>query len=153
MSDNITIRKYNKADKSTLLELLKLNTPSHFAPEEMTDFIEYLDHEIEYYFVVLLQNKIVGSGGINFSDDQSIGKISWDIIDPNYHGRKIGTFLMKHRIDLLRSLPHIRKVTVRTSQLAYKFYEKQGFEITEIVTDYWAKGFDLYSMKLLNFKE
>ena len=153
MSDNITIRKYNKADKATLLELLKLNTPTFFAPEESLDLIEYLDHEIEYYFVVLLQNKIVGSGGINFSDDQSIGKISWDIIDPNYHGRKIGSFLMKHRIDLLRSLPHIRKVTVRTSQLAYKFYEKQGFEITAIVTDYWAKGFDLYSMKLLNFKE
>ncbi|NAA11186.1 GNAT family N-acetyltransferase, partial [Escherichia coli] len=41
----------------------------------------------------------------------------------------------------------IQKITVRTSQLAYKFYEKQGFTLKEIQRDYWAKDFDMYSME------
>ena len=35
------------------------------------------------------------------------------------------------------------------SQLAYKFYEKQGFTLNEIKRNYWADGFDMYSICLL----
>lgn len=54
---------------------------------------------------------------------------------------------MKYRIEKLRSIDSIQKITVRTSQVAYKFYEKQGFELIEIIKDYWAEGFDMYSME------
>jgi ribosomal protein S18 acetylase RimI-like enzyme len=43
-------------------------------------------------------------------------------------------------------MDNITTIMVRTSQLAYKFYEKNGFILKEIEKDYWAKGFDLYSM-------
>ncbi|TXH20060.1 MAG: GNAT family N-acetyltransferase [Chitinophagaceae bacterium] len=152
MSDHITIRAYNKADKAALLELLKLNTPFHFAPEEANDFNDYLDHETELYYVVLYHDKIVGCGGINFAEAQSIGRISWDIINPQYQGKKIGTKLLKHRINVLLSLSSVKRVTVRTSQTAYTFYQKQGFETIEMIKDYWAKGFDLYRMELTKFR-
>jgi len=35
--------------------------------------------------------------------------------------------LLKYRIEKIKSINGIQKITVRTSQLAYKFYEKQGF--------------------------
>jgi ribosomal protein S18 acetylase RimI-like enzyme len=54
---------------------------------------------------------------------------------------------LKHRIDKLNSIGSIQKITVRTSQVAYKFYEKQGFELFEIIKDYWADGFDMYNME------
>lgn len=54
---------------------------------------------------------------------------------------------MKHRIDKLNSIDSIKKITVRTSQVTYKFYEKQGFELFEIIKDYWADGFDMYNME------
>ena len=41
----------------------------------------------------------------------------------------------------------VRRITVRTSQLAFGFYEKRGFELKGIEKDYWAEGFDLYRME------
>ena len=64
-----------------------------------------------------------------------------------YQGKSLGAQLLKYRIEILKSIDGIQKITVRTSQLAYKFYEKQGFTLKEIQRDYWAKGFDMYSME------
>jgi|TARA_B110000967_G_scaffold49981_1_gene51041 hypothetical protein len=60
------IRKYTKKDKSTLIELLLQNTPEYFDPSEEGDFIKYLDHELEDYFVYEEHSKILGAGGINY---------------------------------------------------------------------------------------
>ena len=75
-----------------------------------------------------------------------MGKICCDIFHPDYQGKSLGTKLLKHRIDKLKSIKTIQIITVRTSQVAYKFYEKQGFELFEIKKDFWADGFDMYNM-------
>lgn len=146
MNKPIEIREYKATDKSYLMNLLELNTPKYFANEERIDFEKYLENERELYCVLLYDEKIVGCGGINFDDNNTTGKISWDILHPEYQGKSLGTKLLKHRIEKLKSMDTILKIQVRTSQLAYRFYEKQGFELKEIKKDYWAKGFDLYSM-------
>jgi ribosomal protein S18 acetylase RimI-like enzyme len=147
MKNRITIRKFQPSDKFEIINLLKLNTPVYFAPEEEADLINYLDDETELYYVILFDDKIVGSGGINFSENNTAAKISWDILHPDYQGKSLGTQLLKHRIDILKSMEDVKKISVRTSQVANKFYEKQGFELFEIIKDYWAEGFDLYNMK------
>ena len=101
-----------------------------------------------YNFVIEKENQVIGSGGINYSDQNSIGIISWDIIDPNHQGLGIGRMLLNHRLNLLKKTESIQKVIVRTSQIAFPFYEKAGFEIKEVKIDYWAKGFDLYLMEM-----
>ena len=148
MDNFIKIQPYQTSDKSTLLDLIDLNTPKYFAVSEKEDFANYLEKERELYFVILFEDKIVGCGGINFEEHQKIGIISWDIIHPDYHGKSLGRKLLQHRIDLLKSMEVVEKIIVRTSQLTYPFYQKQGFESKEIVTDYWVKGFDLYYMEL-----
>ena len=60
-----------------------MNTPAFFSPDEENDLIFYLENEIEKYFVVELQNKIVGCGGINFKEDGSVGLLSWDFLHKN----------------------------------------------------------------------
>ncbi|WP_195407084.1 GNAT family N-acetyltransferase [Bacteroides congonensis] len=142
-----TIREYQPTDKNAVIDLIRQNTPAYFAQEEEADFSNYLDSERELYFVLLFNNEIVGCGGINFTEDKTCGKISWDIIHPQHQGKSLGTQLLKYRIDKLKSVGSIRKITVRTSQLVYKFYEKQGFTLKEIKKDYWAKGFDMYNME------
>lgn len=145
--NQITIRAYESKDQQDVIHLIQLNTPEYFAAEEEQDLIFYLENEIEKYFVLLYDNKIVGCGGINFANDKTIGKISWDIFHPEYQGKSLGTMLMKHRIDLLQAMDSIQKITVRTSQLAYKFYEKQGFELLKISENFWAEGIDMYYME------
>lgn len=94
-----------------------------------------------------LTKKLVGCGGINFSDNRMTGKISWDILHPEYQGKSLGTYLLEYRIKKLKSIDSVQRITVRTSQLAYKFYEKRGFELLEVKKDYWARGFDMYRME------
>lgn len=147
MTNLIAIREYETNDKDEVVNLIKLNTPDFFAEEEEDDLKIYLETERELYYVLLCDKKIVGCGGINFADNKRIGRISWDIFHPDYQGKSLGTKLLKHRIDKLNSIESIQKITVRTSQEAYKFYEKQGFEVFEIKKDYWAPGFDMYNME------
>ena len=69
------------------------------------------------------------------------------MIHPSFQHQSLGTRLLKYRIDVLESVSGVKKITVRTSQVAYKFYEKQGFVLNDIKKNYWAEGFDLYSME------
>jgi ribosomal-protein-alanine N-acetyltransferase len=148
MIGNITIRAYTNHDKESILNLFQLNTPEYFSPEEEKDLLNYLENEIDLYFVLEFDQKIVGSGGINFSEDETHAKISWDFLHPDFQRKSLGTKLLKHRLDALEKMDNVKRITVRTSQLAYPFYEKAGFKLKEVVKDYWAKGFDLYRMEL-----
>lgn len=146
---NSTIRAYDANDKATLLHLLELNTPKYFAPSEKEDLEHYLESEIELYYVLSVEGKIVGCGGINFEQEKTVGIISWDIIHPDYQGKSLGSLLLQHRLKHLKSMETIEKIIVRTSQFTHLFYEKQGFELKEIILNYWSEGFDLYYMEYL----
>ena len=141
------IRTYSQKDLNAVLELLKLNTPEYFHPSEEKDFVEYLTHKRDAYFVVEHENKIVGCGGYNLGFDHGkTARISWDIIHPEAQGVGIGSLLTNHRVEILKRTPGIKKVVVRTSQLAYQFYAKFHFKIDTIVDDYWSHGYHLYEM-------
>jgi len=142
------IRAYKEEDKKELIDLLKLNVPTYFAEPEVDDFAEYLDKELDQYFVSEKDGKIIGCGGINFMQDNKTARVAWDIINPNFQRKGIGTQLLKYRIQKIKDESKIDNIQVRTSQHVYIFYEKQGFKLEKIEKDFWAKGFDLYQMNL-----
>jgi N-acetylglutamate synthase and related acetyltransferases len=146
MKEKVTIREFTYPDKEAIISIFRLNTPQYFSPIEETDLIHYLENEIEEYYVLEVGGKVIGGGGINIAEDKITGKISWDLLHPLYQGQGFGTFLLKYRIERLSKLKEIQKITVRTSQLVYRFYEKSDFKLVETVKDYWAEGFDLYKM-------
>lgn len=145
------IRFYQNEDKKELINLIKLNIPTYFDSSEEKDFIEYLEAQKEDYFIIedKITNQIIGCGGINYFFDEPtpLARISWDIIHPNFQGQGIGKQLLLHRINHIQN-KEIKLIVVRTSQLAYKFYQKVGFELEKTEKDFWAKGFDLYQMKM-----
>lgn len=142
------IREYRVRDKSVVIELLRLNTPQFFAPEEEEDYSEYLDNRREDYFVVETEGEIIGAGGINYTDEGKTACISWDLFHPKVQGKGWGSKLTSYRINKIKENPAIKVVFVRTAQMTYKFYAKCGFELKEVVPDYWAKGYDLYRMEI-----
>lgn len=145
--NTIVIRAYEPGDKAAVLHLLRLNTPAYFAPEEEKDLIHYLDHERELYFVIDCDGQVAACGGINFFTDKKQARLSWDIVHPQHQGKALGSRLVRHRIEKIKETENVEQIMVRTSQLAFPFYEKNGFELSEVVKDYWAPGFDLYSME------
>lgn len=140
------IRKHTNSDKLRIIELLRLNTPEYFSSEEEEDLIDYLDNHAENYYVVEDNHIIVGCGGFNLSEDGTTGKISWDIFDPQSQGKGFGSALTKFRIQKIKEIDGIKTISVRTSQLVYPFYQKFGLKLREVITDYWAKGLDLYRL-------
>jgi [ribosomal protein S18]-alanine N-acetyltransferase len=141
-----TIREYRSEDLQKVLNIFRLNTPAYFSPGEEKDLIFYLENEIDNYFLLELNDEIIGCGGINFCEDKTLGKLSWDFLHPEFQGQGHGTFLVEHRISKLKESA-VKKIMVRTSQHAYKFYEKAGFTLVDKSKDYWAPGFDLYTME------
>ncbi|MCE3294561.1 MAG: family acetyltransferase [Crocinitomicaceae bacterium] len=142
------IRPYQISDRESVLKLFHLNCPAAFAESEFDDLTFYLNHHLEDYFVLESGNEILACGGINSTENPTQFKISWDIVHPEHHGKGLGKQLLEYRVDFAREKLTAHHLTVRTSQLAYRFYEKSGFQLEETQPDYWAKGFDLYRMEL-----
>lgn len=55
--------------------------------------------------------------------------------------------MLQHRLLRLAADPRIQVVKVRTSQISYGFYEKNGFRTLRTVPDFWAPGYDLVEME------
>jgi ribosomal-protein-alanine N-acetyltransferase len=147
MPHPLKIREYNSNDKPEVLDMLRLNVPEYFAEREINDLDEYLKHKIDRYFVIENRHRIIGAGGINFEEHNTIAKISWDLVHPEFQRKGVGKKLLIHRLNILKSIKSVEDIRVRTSQVAYKFNEKNGFYLETIVKNYWAKGFDLYDMR------
>jgi N-acetylglutamate synthase-like GNAT family acetyltransferase len=144
----IEINRYIVDNQSDLIAILRLNTPNYFAYEEEADFIKYMEEEREDYYVINQHHSIIGCGGINYSSDKNIAILSWDILHPDHQRKGLGKLLFDFRMAHITS-QNISNIVVRTSQLAYPFYQKQGFAVTETIKDYWAKGLDLVKMEMV----
>jgi N-acetylglutamate synthase-like GNAT family acetyltransferase len=141
------IQKYSKNHKEEVLELLERNTPDYFDPSEKEEFVQYLDSGIDDYFIVLNKKKLIACGGIDYFPNEESARIVWDMVDPEYQHKGIGASLINHRIKHIKEKNLFKRIIVRTSQFAFKFYAKFGFNVKRVERNYWAKGFDLYLMK------
>ncbi|MFT3738282.1 MAG: GNAT family N-acetyltransferase [Breznakibacter sp.] len=146
-NNRIHIRSYNRTDKPRVMGLLRLNTPMYFSPHEERDLVYYLDHEIEEYYVLEVDDEVVGCGGINYKENHTVAYISWDFLHPDWQRQGYGRMLLGFRLDKLNDDKTVAQIIVRTSQFVYRFYEKSGFRLVRRLDDYWAKGYDLYQME------
>lgn len=142
------IRRFTNDDRKKVLDIFILNTPVYFDPQEQKDLEAYLDKYSDTYFVFEHDGKIIGCGGYHFNDDKTIGRISWDFFHPDSKGMGFGSQLVAHCLYLIKLESSVRSIAVWTSQLAFHFYEKFGFELKEIKKDFWGIGLDLYLMEI-----
>lgn len=141
------IRPYHPEDHPALLALFQHLVPEYFAPAEEADYRHYLNHEAEGYFVAETEGRIIAAGGLNQAPEAGVMRLAWDLVHSQCHGQGWGSQLIQHRLAQLQQRSDIHTIEVRSSQLAYRFYQRQGFTLCQVEKDYWAPGFDLYRLR------
>lgn len=141
------IRPYKKKDKKRLLEIFKLNTPRYFDENESKDLETYLQEFSETYLIMEYKNVIVGGAGYNVRESDYSGRINWIFFHPDYSDLGLGREMVDYCLNILKSDPTVKKLVVRTSQLAYGFFAKFGYQLIRVEKDYWGEGLDLYLME------
>jgi len=117
MTNIITIREYEPKDKHDAIDLIRLSTPDYFAAHEEKDFNRFLETERELFYVLPMDGKIAGCGGINFADNRTTGIISWDIIHPAHRGKSYDSFVVGSsevlRLNFCAKNPPLRQAAKR----------------------------------------
>jgi ribosomal protein S18 acetylase RimI-like enzyme len=144
------IRPYHPTDKIPLLTIFRSNVPEFFDAMEVEVYETYLEKNADSYLVIELNKKI--AGGVGYLVSPSAGQITWIFFDPALRGMGLGKKAVEYCLDIFTSNPDIRKIVVTTSQLAFRFFEKMGFQLVRIEKDHWGKGLDLYEMVMPQIK-
>jgi len=150
----MNIRTYENRDKEACTNVFKSNTPEYFAPFEISDFESWLDKQAQdatnlstgQYYVVELDNKLVGCGGFYIDHAKNEAGMVWGMIDRSLHRTGIGRKLILYRIEAIKKACADCAITLNTSQYSYPFFEKTGFRVTKITKNFYAKGLDRYDM-------
>ncbi|WP_034707822.1 GNAT family N-acetyltransferase [Chryseobacterium luteum] len=143
------IIKYKPEFRESCIEIFKSNLPKYFAEEELAQFENFLDDEIEEnYYVIKIEGLTVGCGGIFLDKSNDAAGLSWGMVHADYHHKGIGKFFTQYRIDMLKkTYPNIT-FKIETSQHTAGFYEKRGFKTVDIVPDGFSNGIDKYTMEM-----
>ena len=153
----MNIRLYQAEDKEACLALFKSNMPEYFAPSEFPEFELWLDalgadkkrHQdpgTEQYFVVDMMGKVVGCGGYAAINPNEV-TLTWGMVDRSAQGTGWGKALLQYRLKVIQSRFPAASIMLDTTQLSYRFFERQGFKVTAIMKDFYGAGLDRYDMR------
>ena len=144
----VLIRVACPTDLNCLIEIFTLNVPKYFHKKELIDFKKYFNSKnIKNYFIILSKGKILGAAGYAYENKET-ANICWVFVDPSYHKNGLGTRLVNHCVDILKTNEKLNKIQLECSNLTYKFYEKLDFKIKYIKKEYWLNKDDLYFMSM-----
>ena len=141
----MTIQPYEPTDKAALLAIFDLNVPLFFAEHEREDLAAYLDEFGDTYFIVQINDQILGGAG--YIIQENTASVTWIFFHPNHTGKGLGAGVMTQLLEFFNTKSRITKLGVRTSQFAHTFFERFGYKTIRIEKNYWADGFDLYEME------
>lgn len=142
------IRPYTNDDIEAVVAVFRSNIPKYFGPGEEKGLREFLDsaERLEDYFVCELGNEIVGSGGVALNQDDTVS-LCWGMIRSDHLGTGLGKELTLFRIAMADARYPGKAFVLDTSQHTSGFYEKQGFEVTELTKDGYGPGLDICKMR------
>lgn len=149
----MTIRPYQPTDAEPLLTLFRRHVPHAFGENEVADYTDFLRTNADPYFVAEharrgYAGRIVGACGHYVRADRQTARIGWIFTDPDVKELGVGGALVRYNLNVLEQYPDVRLIECRTSQVAYRFFEKFGFRLQYTKPDFWAPGLDLYFMAL-----
>lgn len=109
---------------------------------ELSDFMATFSPDRDGFWVGLENGEFAGSIAIDGREATSEGaRLRWFIVDPSFHGRGIGTGLIRRAVRFCETAGHKRVYlwTFEGLDPARKLYEQQGFRLVEEnVVEQWG---------------
>ena len=143
-----TVRPYAASDRDACLALFDGNTPRFFDPSERADFAAWLDTSTHPYLVILRDGRIVACGGHALEAGGSVASLCWGMVAQDVHGQGLGRALTQARLDAIRAMPQVARVTMNTSQHTQGFYAGYGFVTVNVTPAGFGPGIDQWDMVL-----
>ncbi len=152
------IRAYRKKDRNACMEIINSNTPEYFAIEELSLFEKWLIaqekgilahpvSEKEYYFVLELNNQIIGCAGYLLVENSKDIYLSWGMVKAKFQKRGYGKKLLEHRFEHISGNFPDRRICLATTQDVAPFYEKHGFKTVKVIRKFYSESLDRYEME------
>lgn len=128
------IRGYQTQDATGLSDVFRKNIPDAFAQFELDEYVDFLRTNTDPYFVAELDGRLVGACGHYLVQNEQTAHLCWVFTDPGTKG--VGRALVRHNIDIIRQQRAAQTIVCRTSQVAYQFFEKFGFQLQHTKPDF-----------------
>ena len=141
-------RNYRPSDLDAVIAIFRSNIPKYFGPEEEPGLREFLAAmRSDEYYVIEIDDEIVGAGGIALNDDDTVS-LCWGMVREDRLGTGLGRKLTEFRIAASREKFGDRAMVTSTSQHTEGFYEMFGFRTVEHTPDGFGPGIDTCKMRL-----
>lgn len=150
------IRKLKQTDRSKLRKIL-VDT-NHFNKEEIKVALELIDiylkdrRQKDYIIYVYETDDTKKTAGYICYGRRPLTEATYDLywiaVDPNIHGKGIGSILVRYMEDDIKKLSG-NLVLIETSGKEHytgerRFYEKNGYDVQTVIKDFYKPGDDLY---------
>ena len=150
------IRKLIQSDKEEIRRII--TDTHHFSEDEIKVAIELIDvylndeKQTDYIIYVIENEDTKKAAGYICYGKRPLTDWTYDLywiaVDPNIHGRGLGSGLVKHMEGDLKQNGG-RIILIETSgkpeyENERKFYLKNGYEVQTIIKDFYRSGDDLY---------
>ena len=149
------IRKLVKGDKEKIRKIL-IDT-CHFNDDEINIAIELIDDYLndkeqkDYIIQVYVTDDTNKTAGYICYGKRPLTDMTYDLywiaVDPNIHGKGIGSSLVKFMEEDLKNQGGNLILIETSGKESYKnerkFYTKNGYEVQTIIKDFYRRGDDL----------
>ena len=148
------IRKLDKEDRSVLKKILE--DTNHFNGEEINVAMELIDLYLrdenqKDYIIYVYEDSGNTAGYICYGRrplTDGTYDLYWIAVDPNIHGKGIGSKLIWHMESDVKQLKGYLILIETSGKAEYegerRFYEKNGYGVQTIIKDFYRKGDDLF---------
>ncbi|MEL6875956.1 MAG: GNAT family N-acetyltransferase [Pseudomonadota bacterium] len=139
------VRDYQVTDKAACLSLFDGNVPEFFDASERDMFSGFLDAPEGDYFVIEMEGRVCGCGGI-VREDRGQARFTWGMVDNSLHGAGLGRLLAEYRLQVIEAAGDYSEAELFTTHRVAPFFAKFGFETRGVEKDGFAPGMDKVQM-------
>ena len=144
----LTFRPYTSEDKDACVEIFLSNTPRYFGVDEADEFRQFLETLPCAYFVATQNDEVVACGGHGYHGKKQAVVLAWGMVRADLHKHGLGIFMLVERLKQIYKDFGETLILIDTSQHSKGFFERCGFQVTEVTENYFAPGIHRVNMEL-----